>query len=79
MELTLTEFVVAVLVSAFLLAGGFMLISRMLRANEVRRLSAGRIICRLCLHPYRVEGREKIQPCPRCGAANERGQGRYMG
>jgi Zn finger protein HypA/HybF involved in hydrogenase expression len=74
MELTLTEFVLLAMFATFVAVPCFAVISRTLHARTEARSLKRRFICRLCLHAYEDSGREKYMPCPRCGAANERGR-----
>lgn len=79
MELTLSEFVVALLAGSGLLVLCLTLLSRALQARAERRALARRVICRLCLHAFEVPGHDKLVTCPACGALNERGRGRRLG
>jgi hypothetical protein len=74
MELTLTEFVLLVISGSCLAVLCFTVVSRTLHARSEARSLKRRFICRLCLHAYEDFGQGKVVPCPRCGAANERGR-----
>jgi hypothetical protein len=74
MELTLTEFALLVIAGSFLAVLCFTVVSRTLHARSEARSLKRRFICRLCLHGYEDFGRAMVVPCPRCGAANERGR-----
>lgn len=74
MELTLTESVLLVIFGACMLVPYFAVVSRTLHARSEARSLKRRFICRLCLHAYEDADRDRVVPCPRCGAANERGR-----
>lgn len=78
MELTLNEFVVAVLGGACALVLVFSLISRGVRRGSEVRSSARRVVCRLCLHAFEAADKGVVD-CPHCGAANETGRGVHPG
>jgi rubrerythrin len=75
MELTIPEFVFAVLASSGLAVVAISLISRRMHARAEARSLRNRIICRLCLHAFLDESapsRQRIITCPNCGASNEK-------
>lgn len=73
MELTITDFVLWVLVSSSGLVLGCALLSRYLHVRTERRAMARRVICRLCLHAFEDSSRVAIVRCPACGAHTEKG------
>ena len=75
MELTLANFVLYVLLGAFIAVPIFTIISRSLHAMTESRALAQRTICRLCLHAFEDHSHAKILNCPVCGTANEKGRG----
>ena len=79
MELTLAEFVVAVVVGSFLLVALVALISRMLHLRVERHAIANRTICRLCLFAFEDSSHVRTVHCPACGAINEKGRSRRLG
>lgn len=79
MEITLADFVLFIVFGSCALVIAFAVVSRTLHARSESRSLARRVICRLCLHAFEDEGREKIIPCPHCGAANEKGRSRRLG
>ena len=79
MEITLADFVLFIVFGSCALVIAFAVVSRTLHARSESRSLARRVICRLCLHAFEDEGREKIIPCPDCGAANEKGRSRRLG
>ena len=79
MDLTLTDFVLFVVVGTAVLMIAFAVISRFLHARAERRSLAGRVICRLCLHAFEDEGHVHLVNCPVCGAVNEKGRSRRLG
>lgn len=79
MDLTLTDFVIFVLVGSCGVVLLFTLVSRTLRARAENRARAKRVICRLCLHAFQDHGHLAIIPCPVCGALNEKGRSRRLG
>lgn len=79
MDLPLADFVLLLLLGTSGLVVFLSLVSRALhRGMEARSLSR-RVICRLCLHAFESQDREKIVTCPHCGVANERGRGGQLG
>ena len=79
MEISLSNFVLSVLVGSGLLVVLSALLSRTLHARSEARALANRVICRLCLHAFEDSQRTPIVHCPRCGAANEKGHSRRLG
>ena len=79
MNLTLTDFVLYVLVGSFVLMLFFAVVSRSLHARAERRSLANRVICRLCLYAFEDTSHVGTVDCPVCGAANEKGRSRRLG
>jgi hypothetical protein len=79
MDVTLADFVLAVIFGACALVVMFTVVSRTLHARSESRSLAQRVICRLCLHAFEDPGHVKIVNCPHCGAANEKGRSRRLG
>ena len=79
MDLTLTNFVLFVLLGSFGLMLFFAVVSRWLHARTERRSLANRVICRLCLHAFEDTSHVGTVDCPVCGAANEKGRSRRLG
>lgn len=76
MELTISEFVFAVLVCSGLVVLVFSLVSRWRHASGEARSLRDRMVCRLCQHAFVDEGhvpRGRVITCPICGAVNEKG------
>lgn len=72
MELTLSELVLMILAGSVLLVTVFALISRMWRVAGQARAASRRVVCRLCLHAFEVDGEDALMDCPKCGARNDR-------
>lgn len=79
MNLTLTEFVLILLLGSFGLMLFFALVSRLLHAKAERRSLANRVICRLCLHAFEDSSHVGTVDCPMCCAVNEKGRSRRLG
>jgi hypothetical protein len=79
MELTLTDFVVAVVLGAFILVPIFAMISRGLHAKVEKQARDHLVICRLCLQAFEDNSHVPIVHCPVCHAANEKGRSRRLG
>lgn len=79
MELTLTDFVLYVLLGSSALVLLFALVSRTLHARAENRSLAKRVICRLCLHAFEDSSHAHTVHCLRCGALNEKGRSRRLG
>jgi predicted Zn-ribbon and HTH transcriptional regulator len=79
MELTLVDFVLAVMVGSFLLVALVALISRTLHLRAENRALANRTICRLCLFAFEDSSHVRTVHCPACGAINEKGRSRRLG
>ena len=79
MELTLADFVLAVVVGSFLLVALVALISRGLHIRTERRAIANRTVCRLCLFAFEDSSHVRTVHCPACGAINEKGRSRKLG
>lgn len=79
MELSLNDFVVAVVAGAFVLVALFTAISRLARARRERHSLAHRVVCRLCLHAFEDPGSGRIVDCPACHAATPRTGARPLG
>lgn len=79
MQLTLTEWVMAILVGSMVLVLLFTMISRATRLGIEARSAARRVRCRLCLHVFESVSTPGPVECPKCGAANERGRSRSLG
>lgn len=70
MELTLNNFVTAVLWACLGFVAFVSLVSRMLHARAERRIMATRAVCRLCGHVFSVGHGGKLTDCPSCGKPN---------
>lgn len=79
MDLTLADFVLAVVTGSFLLVALVALTSRVLHGRVERRAIANRSVCRLCLTAFEDASHASIVHCPACGAANEKGRSRRLG
>ncbi len=79
MELTLTEFVLSLLVGSMVLVLIFTMTSKLTRVSVESRSAARRVICRLCLHAFENPEKKPLVNCPHCGAANEKGRNRSLG
>ena len=79
MELSLTDFVFAVVLGAFILVPVFAVISRSLHSKAEKQARANLVVCRLCLHAFEDTTHVSIVHCPACGAANEKGRSRRLG
>jgi len=79
MEITLADFVLAIVLGCFALVPMLAIISRTLHARVESRALANRVICRLCLHAFEDTSHVKTVICPACGAANEKGRSRRLG
>lgn len=76
MQLTIPEFVFAVLAVSGFAVVAMSAISRWRHARAEARSMAHRVVCRLCQHAYIDESHEprgRVVACPMCGAANEKG------
>lgn len=74
-DLTLTEFAVAVVGGSLLWVAASVAVSRWSNANAERRGVRDRVVCRICRHVFEDRERGKLVDCPECGAANERRRG----
>jgi len=74
MNLTLSEFVILVLVGAAGLVLLATLISRASQRRAERQVLRQRVVCRLCLHSFENPHGPKIIECPACGVRNETGR-----
>jgi hypothetical protein len=74
-DLTLTEFAVAVVGASLLWVVAAVAVSRWSNANAERRALRDRVVCRICCHVFEERSRLRVVECPECGAANERGRG----
>jgi hypothetical protein len=79
MELTLTNFVLLVLLGSFALVPILAVASRTFHSRTERRSIANRVICRLCLHAFEDTSHVHTVDCPVCGAVNEKGRSRRLG
>jgi hypothetical protein len=79
MELTLSNFVLYVLLGSFALVPILAVISRTMHLRKERRSLANRVICRLCLHAFEDTSHVNTVDCPVCGAVNEKGRSRRLG
>ncbi len=73
MELSLTEWVLTILVGSMVLVLVFAMISRAARIGVEARSASRRTRCRLCLHVFEDGPSQGAVACPQCGAANEKG------
>jgi protein-arginine kinase activator protein McsA len=74
MELTLADFVLYVVLGAFVAVVFLAMVSRYLHNRVEKRSLSHRVICRLCLHAFEDTSHVKNVSCPACGAANEKGR-----
>jgi hypothetical protein len=79
MALTLTDFVLFIVLGSSALMLFFSMVSRWLHARAERRSLANRVICRLCLHAFEDTSHVGTVDCPMCGATNEKGRSRRLG
>jgi hypothetical protein len=79
MELTLSNFVLLVLVGSFVMVPVLAVVSRSFHQRKERRSLANRVICRLCLHAFEDTSHVHTVDCPVCGAVNEKGRSRRLG
>ena len=79
MELTLADFVLAVVVGSFLVVALVALVSRIQHFRVERRAVANRTVCRLCLFAFEDSSHVRTVHCPACGAINEKGHSRRLG
>ncbi|NQX00464.1 hypothetical protein HQ447_07370 [bacterium] len=79
MELTLTDFVLCVLLGSFALVPFFAVVSRTLHGRVEKHARANRVICRLCLHAFEDSSHVNTVDCPNCHASNEKGRSRRLG
>ena len=79
MELTLADFVLAVVVGSFLVVALVALVSRIQHFRVERRAVANRTVCRLCLFAFEDSSHVRTVHCPACGAINEKGRSRRLG
>lgn len=76
MELSIPEFVFAILACSGLAVVLISLVSRWRHARAEARSLQNRVICRLCLHAYMDDQRTSrgcVIDCPICGTANQKG------
>jgi len=76
MELTIPEFVFAILACAGCAVVGFSCISRWRSARAEARSLRDRLVCRICLHAFMDDThapKGRVIDCPHCGTANEKG------
>jgi hypothetical protein len=66
-ELSLSEYCIAVIIGAIVLIGFFGWVSRFAHHNEERRGRRVRLVCDLCLTAWENRSREKVVDCPHCG------------
>lgn len=79
MKLTLTDFVLVVLLGTFGFVFILSILSRILHSREESRALAQRVICRLCLHAFEELSHVKTVHCPLCDAVNEKTSSRRLG
>lgn len=79
MDLTLADFVLYALLGSCAFVVFCAVVSRTLHVLAEGKSVAKRVVCRLCLHAFEDEGRERVVRCPACGAANEKGRCRRLG
>lgn len=76
MQLTIPEFVFAVLAASGFAVVAMSIVSRWRHARSEARSLRARLVCRLCQHAFLDEShapRGRVLPCPMCGAANQKG------
>lgn len=77
MDLSLNEFVTAVLAASLALVAGVSLLSRLLHLRAENRLVRMRTVCRLCGNNFLADHSGKLCQCPSCDKPNlRRGNGR---
>jgi hypothetical protein len=74
MNLTLSEFVIFVLVGSATLVLLACLLSRAIQRRAERQSQRQRVVCRLCLHGFENRNGPHIIECPACGVRNETGR-----
>ena len=70
MELSLNDFVAAVLWASVFLVAFVAAVSRFLHARAERRLAGTRTVCRLCGHVFVSPHSGKVSDCSACGKPN---------
>jgi hypothetical protein len=70
MQLSLNEFVAAVLWGSVALVGFFSLVSRFLHARAERKLVGMKTVCRLCGNVFITPHSGKLTDCTACGKPN---------
>lgn len=70
MELSLNEFVAAVVWACICLVALFSIVSRFLHARAERRLVGTRVICRICGNVFVSPHSGKLTECTACGKPN---------
>lgn len=71
-ELSLSEYCLGMVISAFVLVALFGWISRFAHRNAERRGRRRRFVCSLCLTAWEDRTKEKIVDCPHCGRQCQR-------
>lgn len=74
MDLTLTDFVLIVLLGsgALVVIAGWL--SRSTHRRERKQAMAHRVICRICLSAFIEESDQRVVACPQCHSLNEKSQ-----
>ena len=78
MELTLTDFVLYVVLGSFVIVPVIAMTSRFLHSRVEKRALENRVICRLCLLAFEDSSHVRTVDCPVCGATNEKGGRRRL-
>lgn len=73
MELTITEFVLWVLLGSAATVLACALASRWLHRRAEHRGRTRRVVCRMCLHAFEDSSRDEVVKCPACGIPTGRG------
>jgi hypothetical protein len=77
MQLSLNEFVLAVVFGSLLLVAGVSVLSRLLHLRAETRITGARTFCRICGNVFVSEHSGKICQCPSCDKPNlRRGNGK---
>ena len=66
-ELSLSEYCLAIIIGSFVLVAIFGWISQFAHQNAERRGRRARFVCDLCLTTWEDRTKEKFVDCPHCG------------